>query len=155
MIRTATSRTPLLSAARAAGAGLAAIALFSAAPAAADESEEPAAEMSKGEEKLARLLEGRVAGEPQDCINSFNTNRMKTIEETAYVYGGGRTIYVQYTRRPEDIDRDDVLVVRKFNGARLCRLDFVSTIDRHARFFTGAVQFEQFIPYTRVEEDEG
>ncbi|MEM1052960.1 MAG: hypothetical protein AAGI28_12795 [Pseudomonadota bacterium] len=135
-------------------AGVAAMSLLSASPAVAEENEEPAEEVTKGEAKLARLLEGRVAGEPQDCIRDFNNTRVTTIDDTAYVYGRGRTIYVQRTRVPDDIDRDDILVVRRFGGTQLCRLDFITTVDRFSGFFSGGVQFEKFIPYTRVEKDE-
>lgn len=117
-------------------------------------SDDTSEEMTKGEEKLARLLEGRVAGEPRDCINDFRSIRLQTIEETAYVYGRGKTIYVQRTRAPDRIDRDDVLVIRRFGSTQLCRLDFITTIDRFSGFFTGGVQFDQFVPYTRVSEDE-
>ena len=135
--------------------GLASIALFSASPVAAEESpqEQPSNEMTKGEAKLAELLEGRVAGEPQDCIRDFGRTRLKTIDETAYVYGHGRTIYVQHTSEPSDIDDSDVLVIRRFGGTQLCRLDLIKTVDRYSGFFTGSVQFDKFIPYTRVDED--
>lgn len=134
--------------------GLASIALLAASPAAAeDKSEEPAKELTKGEAKLAEMLEGRVAGEPQDCIRDFGRTRLRTIDETAYVYGRGRTIYVQHTRDPSDIDGSDILVVNRFGGSQLCRLDFINTIDRYSGFFTGGVQFDKFIPYTRVDED--
>lgn len=133
--------------------GLAAAAFLSAAPASAQDTvDEPAAQMTKGEEKLARLLEGRVAGTPQNCIRDFINTRVTTIDDTAYVYGRGRTIYVQRTRNANQIDRDDILVVRRVGSSRLCRTDFIQTIDRYAGFFTGGVQFDQFIPYTRVED---
>ncbi len=115
-----------------------------------DESEAP--EMTKGEKKLAKMLEGRVAGEPQRCIRSFDSRHLRTIDKTAYVYGSGRTIYVQRTKHPEDIDRDDVLVVDRFGSSQLCRLDMTKTIDRTSGIFTGAVFMEDFVPYTRVEE---
>ena len=134
----------------------ASVAVLGAAPVLADEQgDQDSAEMTKGEEQLARMLEGRVAGEPTDCIRSFPNQPVRTIEETAYVYGRGNTIYVQRTRRPEDIDRDDIVVVRRFEGTRLCRMDFVTTIDRFNGFFTGGIQFAEFVPYTRVDEDDG
>lgn len=144
---------------------IAALALMGTSPVVADDAPEDNApenngsdqhseEMTKGEEKLARLLEGRVAGEPRDCINDFRSTRMQTIDETAYVYGRGKTIYVQRTRDPGDIDRDDVLVIRRFGSTQLCRLDFITTVDRFSGFFTGGVQFDQFVPYTRVEEEQ-
>ncbi len=106
-----------------------------------------------GEEELAELLEGRVAGEPQRCIRRHVSNRMRTIDGTAFVYGRGDTIYVQRTKHPEDIDDDDVLVTRKFGSSDLCRLDQVTKIDRVNGFYAGNVFFEDFVPYTRVEDN--
>ncbi|MDX1704691.1 MAG: hypothetical protein R3235_10405 [Altererythrobacter ishigakiensis] len=112
-------------------------------------------EMTEGEQELAKLLEGRVAGEPVKCIRNYPTQRLRTIDETAYVYGRGDTIYVQRTRDPETIDDSDVLVIRSF-GNQLCRLDQVTTIDRYSGFFSGVVFLDNFIPYTRVkDEDDG
>ena len=128
-----------------------------AAPAMAEEDGKDAdkAEATEGEKELAKLLEGRVTGEPRRCIRNYPSQRLRTIDETAYVYGRGNTIYVQRTRDPESIDDSDVLVIRSF-GNQLCRLDQVTTIDRFSGFFSGVVFLDDFIPYTRVDdEDDG
>ena len=135
--------------------GCLAAALTAAAfPAAAQsdvEAEAAAAPPSKGEQRLAKLLAGRVAGEPVRCIRAFRNVPMQTIEGTAYVYGSGNTIWVQRTRDPGQIDEDDVLVINRREATQLCRLDFTTTIDRFTGFFTGAVFLEDFVPYTRVK----
>ncbi len=141
--------------------GIAALAMIAAGPAAADghsetsdaNAAETAQDMTKGEQRLANLLEGRVAGEPQNCIRTRPNYRLTVIDDTAYVYGRGRTIYVQRTRNPDNIDTNDALVSRRFGASQICRQDVVNTIDPVLGFFTGAVFFEEFIPYTRVEED--
>lgn len=145
---TRSTRLPAL----AIGAAAAGVALAAAPPALAEEDKPESTEMTKGEKKLAEMLEGRVAGEPQRCIRTRLNDRLRVIDKTAYVYGSGRTIYVQRTRNPDDIDRDDIVVSRRFNGSQLCRLDVVTTADRVAGFFTGAVFFEDFVPYTRAEQ---
>lgn len=137
---------------------LSALALLAGAPtvvAAQDEDSDVQAEasMTKGEQRLAKMLEGRVAGEPQTCIRTIPTQQITTIEGTAYVYGRGNTIYVQRTRSPEAIDRSDTLVVRRFNGSQLCRQDVATTVDPVNGFFIGVVQFADFVPYTRVDDD--
>ncbi|MBU7573761.1 MAG: hypothetical protein KAF64_10435 [Hydrogenophaga sp.] len=109
-----------------------------------------AAAPTKGEARLAKMLEGRVAGEPLSCIRNMPSQRMQTIDGVAYVYGSGNTIYVQRTRSPEAIDDNDTLVVTRTNGTQLCRFDIATTIDRFNGFFTGAVLFEDFVPYTRA-----
>lgn len=107
--------------------------------------------MTEGEQRLARLLKGRVPGEPTSCIRSLANQRMQTIDGTAYVYGAGDTIWVQRTRNPQAIDNNDALVTNRFSGTQLCRLDITTTIDRVNGFFTGVVLFEDFVPYTRVK----
>ncbi|MEP3422319.1 MAG: hypothetical protein ABJN35_11335 [Erythrobacter sp.] len=136
--------------------GVAALAFVAAQPAVADDHSgtDESAEMTEGEARLADMLEGRVAGEPQNCIRVRPNYRLTTIDDTAYVYGRGRTIYVQRTSRPEDIDDGDALVSRRFSGTQLCRQDVVNTIDPVLGFFTGAVFFEEFVPYTRVDEED-
>lgn len=117
-----------------------------AMPAAAAET---GATPTKGEAQLAKLLEGRVAGDPVRCISSRPHQRVQMIDGTAYVFGQGATIWVQRTARPQDIDRRNALINQRFSGGELCRMDVVSTIDPIAGFFTGGVLLEDFIPYTR------
>lgn len=109
---------------------------------------------TKGEKRLAKLLEGRVAGEPLRCIRSNPRQRMQTINRTAYVYGSGNTIYVQRTRSPDQIDDNDALVINRFDASSLCRVDLATTIDPVTGIFTGAVFFDDFVPYTRVKGDQ-
>ena len=111
---------------------------------------------AKGEKRLERMLEGRVAGEPVNCIRTLPTAPMTTLHSTAYVFGRGHTIYVQRTRNPGQIDNRDTLVLRRFGGGQqLCRQDVATTIDPLTQIFTGAVMFEDFVPYTRVDQKEG
>lgn len=108
---------------------------------------------TEGEKRLAKLLEGRVAGEPLRCIRTTPNMPMEAIEGTAYVYGRGTTIYVQRTQNPEDIDESDALVSRRFSASEVCKLDVFTTADRVLGFFTGAVFFVDFVPYTKVKDD--
>jgi len=128
------------------GLATAALAMLAGPPVAAKEKK-------SGEEKLAELLEGRVAGEPQSCITSFHNDHVRVIDDTALVYGRGKTIYVNRTKHPESIDDDDVLVIKRY-GSQLCKLDNVTTVDRHHGMFTGVVFLDDFVPYTRVEKSE-
>lgn len=148
------TRVPFLAASL---TGAAALALAAALPAAAQgqgdveaKADVAADAATKGEKRLAKLLEGRVAGEPVSCIRLLPSDRMQTISGTAYVYGSGQTIYVQRTRDPQRISDNDTLIVNRFGASQLCRLDMTTTIDRFTGIFTGSVFFEDFVPYTRV-----
>lgn len=107
--------------------------------------------LTKGEKRLAKLLEGRKAGEPMRCIRTTPNQRIETIPGTAYVYGQGNTIYVQRTTTPEQIDDTDALVTNRFSASELCRLDVTTRVNRINGIFIGAVFFEDFVPYTRVK----
>ena len=112
------------------------------------------AEMTKGEAKLAKMLEGRVAGKPSDCIRTIGSRNLQQIDKTALVYRDGDTIWVNYTRSPKYIDDSDYLVIRKFSGSQLCRSDQVTTRDRFGNFFSGVIFLEDFVPY-RLPENAG
>jgi hypothetical protein len=102
----------------------------------------------KGEAKLSRLLEGRVAGEPVSCISAMQSNRIQVIEHVGIVYDAGRTIYVARPTDPKALGRWDVPVIQRF-GSQLCTTDIIRTVDRSAGFITGPVFLNDFVPYTR------
>ena len=104
-----------------------------------------------GEERLAKILEGRVAGKPVDCINLWETRDQQVIDKTAIVYGWGDTIYVNRPANARDLDSDDIMVTEiRGGGSQFCRLDIVRTHERSGFFYTGFLNLEQFVPYKRV-----
>lgn len=109
-----------------------------------------AGERRDPEERLARLLEGRVAGEPRSCLNQWDTRDMQVIDHTAIVFRSGRTLWVNRPDNAEDLDDDDVMVTRT-NGSQLCNLDIVRTFDRTAMFPNGFINLGDFVPYRRAE----
>ena len=119
--------------------------------AAAPDEEAPAP--TKGEQRLAKLLEGRVAGEPVRCIPAFRNVPTQTIDGTAYVYGRGETIWVQRTRDPKQIDDRDYLRLIRRDSTQLCRDDQTVQIEPYSGMISGAVFFEDFVPYTRVKPE--
>jgi hypothetical protein len=108
-----------------------------------------AKERLTGEQQLAKLLEGRVAGEPVSCIPLYQTSDSRIIDKTAIVYDQGRTIYVNRPRYPESLDSDDIMVT-ELHSSQLCRLDTVKLHDRSQFFFNGFVGLEDFVPYRKV-----
>lgn len=124
-------------------AAIAAGALF-AGPAAAEEAK------PKGEAELAKLLEGRVAGEPQNCVQTFPSTDMRIIDGTAIVIERGSTLYVNIPQHPESLDDDDAMKIRRTSN-QLCRTDIVTTFDRTGGFYTGNIFLGDFVPYKKVE----
>ena len=114
-----------------------------------------AKDRKSGEEELAELLEGRVAGEPESCIRTIGSNGLRVIDRTALVYERGDTVWVNRTRNPKSLDDDDYLVIKKFGTtSQLCRLDNVTTRDRGGNYFSGVIFLEDFVPYRKVVDAE-
>jgi hypothetical protein len=102
-----------------------------------------------GEQRLAKRLEGRVAGRPVNCLTQAERDNVEIIDKTALIYGSGRTIYVNRPRYPNSLDSNAILVTR-IHGSQLCKLDLVRLRDRASNMSYGFVTLEQFVPYTRV-----
>ena len=104
-----------------------------------------------GEAKLAKMLEGRSAGAPVDCIDLSLVQSSQIIDGTAIVYESGRTLYVNRPRAgAESLDDSDTMVLKPFDH-RLCRVDTVQMFESGARFFSGTVFLGDFVPYTKVD----
>ena len=109
-----------------------------------------AAREAKGEAKLAKLLEGRVAGEPQDCIYLPRVRSSRIISGTAIVYDAGSTIYVNRPRNGAYTLDDDDIMVTDVHGSTLCSIDIVRLHDRSSFFYDGFVGLDEFVPYKKV-----
>lgn len=125
--------------------------LFIAAALAAVPAASSAREKLAPEDQLAKLLEGRVAGEPQNCLSLTSINSSQVIDKTAIVYRSGSTLWVN---RPEggaqSLDDDDILVT-KTTGSQLCSIDTVELRDRSSHMYSGFVSLGKFVPYRRAK----
>jgi hypothetical protein len=108
------------------------------------------ADHQRGEARLAQLLEGRTPGQPVSCINTMRSDQLETIDGTALVYHGGKTIWVARPVDPDMLGRNDAIVMNRFDGARLCVQESMRTIDRYDHHFTGVVMLKDFVPYTKA-----
>lgn len=103
------------------------------------------------EQRLEKLLEGREVGKPVSCISQMDTRDLEILDGVALVYRTGTTLYVNKPRNAEDLDSDDILVIRP-SGSQLCRLDMINTVDRTSHFTTGFINLGDFVPYRRVKQ---
>lgn len=123
--------------------GIVAAMLVSAAPAGAAPKLAP-------EAKLAQALEGRIAGQPVDCINLRTTASSEVVKDAAILYRSGNTVYVNRPRSgAEDLNNWDALVTRTFSS-QLCSGDVVEMVDTASGMMTGLVFLGEFVPYKRV-----
>ncbi|MEN9682678.1 MAG: hypothetical protein RLZZ427_429 [Pseudomonadota bacterium] len=116
--------------------------ILAAAPAEARTKQTP-------QQQLDKLLAGREAGKPVDCISLADTRDMVVIDKTAIVYRGGSVVYVNRPKNPEHLRSDDILVTHP-TGSQFCSLDIVETVDRTGHFSTGFISLDSFVPYRRI-----
>lgn len=102
------------------------------------------------EQVLAKMLDGRTAGAPVNCIDPRNVDTVDIVDKTAIVYGlrGGR-LYVNRPRVGADALRRDQTLVTRTVGTRLCNFDPVNLLESGARFDAGFVSLGTFTPYDR------
>jgi hypothetical protein len=125
--------------------GAAALALAGAVAHSADKVDKRTVE---NEAKLAKMLEGRTAGESVSCIPVLRPNQFEVIEGVALVYDSGDTLYVARPTDPQTLRRDDVMIVDR-HTSQLCNTDVVRTVDRNSGYFTGVVFLGKFVPYKK------
>jgi len=104
---------------------------------------------------LAHAIEGRVAGEPVDCLNLRDIRSTRIIDRTAIVYetNGGR-LYVNHPRAGGNfLDKWDVLVTDVHNS-QICSIDIVRLYDPMTRMQTGFVGLGKFVPYTKPKAQD-
>ena len=105
---------------------------------------------TKGQAKLARSLEGRVAGEPVDCIDLSRVRGSRIVNRTAIVYDAGSILYVNRPRGgAESLSDWDVMVTRPF-GTRLCSVDTVQLFNSGSQTLSGIVFLGDFVPYRKA-----
>jgi len=117
-----------------------------AGPSAADRAADRAAQ---AEAKLAKALDGRVAGKPVTCINLRDIDSSQIIDGTAILYKVGGTTYVNRPKIGAESLRWDPILVTDTHSSQLCSIDTVKLIDRTSHFFQGFVGLGEFVPYRK------
>lgn len=114
-----------------------------------------AEEPTRGEAKLAEMLEGRVAGEPANCLNESQRDSIQIVDGTAIVFRDGGTLWVNRPAGAQFLSRSDLPVFHQFSS-QLCRLDQVELRDRLG---SGTIPgprlaLGDFVPYTKADDQK-
>ncbi len=101
--------------------------------------------------KLARALEGRVAGKPVSCILLRDIRSSQIIDRTAILYetSGGK-LYVNYPDSGATFLSWGDILVTDTHSSQLCDIDIVRLVDQGSRMPSGSVGLGKFIPYTKA-----
>lgn len=100
--------------------------------------------------RLSKMIEGRTAGEPVDCLQQRDIRSSRIINGTAIVYEGQNgTLYVNTPASGASSLRDGLTLVTDTRSDRLCSIDVVRLVDPTSRMFSGTVGLGKFVPYPR------
>ena len=124
-----------------AGAGLASC---STAP-------QPTMRSAQGQAELNRLIEGKVAGAPVDCLPHFDSKNMRAIDDQTAVFRGvGGKIYVtHFNGSCSNLGNPGyALVTKQYGSANLCRGDIAQMVQTSTGMTVGGCAVGSFVPYT-------
>lgn len=98
---------------------------------------------------LTKMLAGRTAGPPQDCIDTSVTGSAAIVDNRTIVYSATqRTLYVAHIDNCPALAPLNTLIVQRY-GAQLCRRDRFQVLTPGSSIPSGVCFFDRFTPYTR------
>jgi len=98
---------------------------------------------------LAKELEGKVAGEPRNCISTLGQENLIRISDDMLLYRqSGRLVFQNKLRSPcPGLARDTDIIVTESFGGQLCQGDIVRLADRTSGIPGPVCSLGEFIPY--------
>jgi hypothetical protein len=110
----------------------------------------PPAVTTAQESTAARLLAGKVAGPPVNCISEFRANDMRWLDSNTVAFkASGNRVYVNHFEGGcDNYGERYALVTRQVATAQLCRGDIAGLVDPVSHYRAGSCVFGDFIPYT-------
>ena len=105
---------------------------------------------------LSKQLAGKVAGEPQNCINDFNNTNLVRVSDDILLYRvSSRLVYENRLRYScPGLARDnDIIVTEQFSSQR-CKGDIFRLVDRTSGIQGPTCSLGEFVPY-RTDKNAG
>ncbi len=100
---------------------------------------------------LAKQLDGKVAGEPINCISDFNATQLIRVSDDILLYRvSGSLVYENKLRYScPGLARDDDIIVSEQFGSQKCRGDLIRLVDRVSGIQGPACSLGEFVPYRK------
>ncbi len=111
---------------------------------------EPAAQLTpKQEKQLARLLDGKEPGKPENCVSTFRgSDRLTAISDDVLVLQINRNLVYRNDLNGScrGLSRGDILVL-EVHGSQYCRGDLARVVSPVSGFMGGMCALGDFVPY--------
>lgn len=106
---------------------------------------------AKGEQEYQRLLTGKVAQAPVNCLPSYNANDMIIIDDNTVAFRVGTTrVYVAHMQggcTNLSPGGPYALLTKQYGGSGLCHGDIAQVFDPLNHMTVGSCAFGEFTPY--------
>ena len=101
---------------------------------------------------LSKQLAGKVAGEPQNCINDFNNTNLVRVSDDILLYRvSSRLVYENRLRYScPGLARDNDIIVTEQFGSQQCRGDIIKLVDRLGGIPGPFCTLGEFVPYRKA-----
>lgn len=106
---------------------------------------------TKSDQRLQKLLAGRVAGAPKTCIRPDFSARPEIFEGAGIVYRDGRTTYLATMAGGCPALRESRTIITRTQAGSICRNDPVRIVEPTGADF-GFCTFSGFTPYTKPRD---
>jgi hypothetical protein len=101
---------------------------------------------------LGKLLDGKIAAAPVNCISTFDADNIIRVSDDLLLFRqSGKLVYQNRLRAPCPglADDDDILVTEQF-GSQKCSGDLIRLVDRISGFQGPSCILGDFIPYRKI-----
>ena len=101
--------------------------------------------------RMAQLLDGKVAGQPQSCLPSWRTHNMVAIDDSTLIFqeSPGR-VWVQKPKNPCNmVGMGPYALVTRDSIGQLCNGDIAQVVDTMSGTNVGSCVMGDFVPYVR------
>ena len=109
----------------------------------------PESRSLSAEDHLQKVLAGKVALAPVDCLRSYSSNDMIVIDDGTILFREGGRIYRNDLEggRCSGLAMGNTLVTRQFGGQGLCRGDVAQVMHLSSGMTMGSCVLGDFVPY--------
>ena len=99
---------------------------------------------------MDRELKGRVAGTPQNCIPTYNSDGLVRGSDSILIYKPGGVVYVNNLKGScPGLGSDSAIIVTQSYGSQTCDGDLIKLVDRSSGIQGPVCSLGQFVPYKK------
>ncbi len=106
----------------------------------------------EAEQHLNKLLAGKAAGEPVNCLPSWQSDDMVVVDDNTVVFrDSSRRVYVNtFSSGCSNLGSGWYTLVTRRTGGSLCSGEIAQVVDLNSGMTVGSCSFGEFVPYTRA-----